>query len=175
MAQQYKIDEVQKIKTKLENAKSIILVDYKGINIEEVNELRNRFRNAKVDYFISKNTFIKIALNDLGITELDSYLVGPTAIAACDIDEVAPARELKKFKKEIMEDKDFPQFKVGFVAGELMGADKLNQLAELPSKEVLMSMVLQGFNAPISGLVGVLQGVLRKFVYAVDAVAKEKK
>ncbi|MCF7794530.1 MAG: 50S ribosomal protein L10 [Candidatus Cloacimonetes bacterium] len=174
MAQQYKIEEVQKIKERLENAKSIVLVDYKGINIEEVDELRNRFRNAEVDYFISKNTFIKIALNDLGIKELDSYLVGPTAVASCKEDEVAPARELKKFNKEVMEEKDFPKFKIGFVAGKVMDVDKLNQLADLPSKEALLSMVLQGFNAPISGLVGVLHGVLRKFVYAVDAVAKEK-
>lgn len=175
MAQQYKIDEIQNIKERLENAKSIVLVDYKGINIEEVDELRNRFRNANVDYFISKNTFIKIALNDLGIKELDSYLAGPTAIAACTVDEVAPARELKKFIKDVMADKPFPSFKAGLVAGEVMDVDKLKQLAELPSKEDLLSMVLQGFNAPISGLVGVLQGVLRKFVYAVDAVAKEKK
>jgi large subunit ribosomal protein L10 len=174
MAQPYKIEEVQRIKERLENAKSIILVDYKGINIEEVNELRNRMRNAHVDYFISKNTFIKIALNDLGINDLDSNLAGPTAIAASMDDEVAPARELVNFKKDIMSEKQFPSFKVGFVSGKLMDVAELDQLAKLPSKEALMSMVLQGFNAPISGLVGVLQGILRKFVYAVDAVAKKE-
>jgi large subunit ribosomal protein L10 len=81
MIQAYKIDEVKKVKERLQNAKSIVLIDYKGINIEEVDELRNRMRNAEVDYFISKNTFIKLALNELGISELDSQLVGPTAIA----------------------------------------------------------------------------------------------
>lgn len=172
MVQAYKIDEVKKVKERLQNAKSIVLIDYKGINIEEVDELRNRMRNAEVDYFISKNTFIKLALNELGISELDSQLVGPTAIAATTIDEVAPARELAKFRKEIMEDKDFPNFKLGLVDGKVMEASELEQLAKLPSKEVLISMILQGFNAPVTGFVGVLNGILRKFVYAVDAIAK---
>ncbi len=172
MVQAYKIDEVKKVKERLQNAKSIVLIDYKGINIEEVDELRNRMRNAEVDYFISKNTFIKLALNELGISELDSQLVGPTAIAATTIDEVAPARELAKFRKEIMEDKDFPNFKLGLVDGKVMEASELEQLAKLPSKEVLISMILQGFNAPVTGFVGVLNGILRKFVYVMDAIAK---
>lgn len=175
MAQPYKIEEVQQIKKRLEKAKSIVLIDYKGINIEEVDELRNRMRNAHVDYFISKNTFIKIALNDLGIEDLNSDLVGPTAIAACATDEVAPARELANFKKDIMPDKEFPVFKVGYVSGKVMNVTELEQLAKLPGKEVLLSMVLQGLNAPISGLVGTLQGILRKFVYTVDAVAKKER
>ena len=172
MVQAYKIDEVKKVKERLQNAKSIVLIDYKGINIEEVDELRNRMRNAEVDYFISKNTFIKLALNELGISELDSQLVGSTAIATTTIDEVAPARELAKFRKEIMEDKDFPNFKLGLVDGKVMEASELEQLAKLPSKEVLISMILQGFNAPVTGFVGVLNGILRKFVYTVDAIAK---
>jgi large subunit ribosomal protein L10 len=172
MVQAYKIDEVKKVKERLQNAKSIVLIDYKGINIEEVDELRNRMRNAEVDYFISKNTFIKLALNELGISELDSQLVGPTAIATTIVDEVAPARELAKFRKEIMEDKDFPNFKLGLVDGKVMEASELEQLAKLPSKEVLISMILQGFNAPVTGFVGVLNSILRKFVYAVDAIAK---
>jgi len=174
MAQAYKIDEVKQIKDRLENAKSIVLVDYKGINIEEVDELRNRLRNAKVDYFVSKNTFIKIALNDLGISDLDDSLSGPTAVAASMDDEVAPAREIANFKKEVNKDKDFPAFKVGYVAGECMNSDQLVKLAKLPNKEALISMVLQGFNAPITGLVGALSGILKNFVYAVDAIAKQK-
>ena len=174
MVQTYKIDEVKRVKERLQNAKSIVLIDYKGINIEEVDELRNRMRNAKVDYFISKNTFIKLALNDLGISELDSQLVGSTAIATTTLDEVAPARELAKFRKEIMEDKDFPNFKIGLVDGKIMEASELEQLAKLPSKEVLISMILQGFNAPVTGFVGILNGILKKFVYTVDAIAKIK-
>ena len=174
MVQAYKIDEVKKIRERLDNAKAIILINYKGVNIEEVNELRNRMRNAKVDYFVSKNTFIKIALNELGISDLDNHLVGPTALAVAITDEVAPARELMKFKEDITIDKDFPSFKAGLISGKVMTAEQLEKLAKLPSKEVLLSMILQGFNAPIVGLVGALQGILRKFVFVVDEIAKQK-
>lgn len=174
MIQTYKKEAVKNIKDRLDNAKSIVLIDYKGINIEEVDELRNRMRNADVDYFISKNTFIKIALNELGIKEFDEHLSGPTAVAISKIDEVAAARELAKFKKDVMDDKDFPKFKIGIVGSDVMEVSQLEQLSKLPSKEVLLSMVLQGFNAPITGFVGALSGILRKFIYAIDTIAKEK-
>ena len=105
---------------RLSDAKAIVLVDYKGINIEQVNQLRNRFRESQVDYFVQKNTLIKIALNGLGITELDPYLNGPTAVAVCKMDEVSPARELTKFLKEVMENKNYPSFKVGYIAGQYL-------------------------------------------------------
>ncbi|MDP8269356.1 MAG: 50S ribosomal protein L10 [Candidatus Tenebribacter davisii] len=174
MVQAYKEEAIKVIKDRLDNAKSIVLIDYKGINIEEVDELRNRMRSADVDYFISKNTFIKIALNELGIKEFDEHLNGPTAVAISKVDEVTAARELSKFKNDIMEDKDFPKFKIGLVGKDIMNIDQLEQLAKLPSKEVLLSMVLQGFNAPITGFVGALSGILRKFIYAIDTIAKAK-
>ena len=115
MVQQVKYDIVAHLKEKLDSAKAIVLVDYKGINVEQVNTLRNEFRKTQVDYLVQKNTLIKIALNELGITELDSYLTGPTAVAICHNDEVAPARILVKFIKEVMEEAAFPSFKVGYI------------------------------------------------------------
>ena len=73
-----------------------------------------------------------------------------------------------------MNDKEFPSFKTGYVSGKFMQADELEKLAKLPGKEVLLSMILQGFNAPMTGLVGALQGIIKKFVYTVDAVAKKQ-
>ena len=131
MLQQYKIDEVNQLKDRMTNAKSIVLVDYKGINIEEVDELRTRMRNANVDYFVSKNTFIKIALNELGIDGLDEYLVGSTAVAVSLEDEVSPAREFAKFKKDVVRDKDFPNFKHGYVSGNVIDGAQLQQLSQL--------------------------------------------
>ncbi len=174
MYQPYKIEEIKKTKERLEGKKSIVLIDYKGVNIEEVDELRNRMRDAGVDYFVTKNTFIKIALNELDISDLDSYLAGPTAVAASSEDEVAPARELAKFKKEITKEKDFPLFKIGYINGNVMDVEKLQQLSKLPNKDQLLSMVLQGFNAPINGFVGALNGIITKFVRTVDAVAKKQ-
>lgn len=174
MVQAYKLDIVKDLKERLQDAKAIVLVDYKGINIEQVNQLRSRFRNDKVDYLVQKNTLVKIALHDLGITELDDYLVGPTALAICKVDEIAPARVVVKFLKEVMEDKEIPQFKAGFVSGSIFNAMQMNALAKLPSREELLAKVMGSAQAPISRLLGVTQGIIRKFVYAVDAVANTK-
>lgn len=174
MVQSVKYDIVKDLTERLSSAKAIVLVDYKGINIVQVNQLRNRFRESQADYFVQKNTLIKIALNSLGITELDPYLQGPTAVAVSKLDEVSPAREIIKFLKEVMEDKSYPSFKAGYIAGHLFRAAELTALAKLPSREELLAKVLFGMNAPLSNFVSINQGIIRKFVYAVDAIAKKQ-
>jgi len=170
MVQQHKLDVVKDLVARLSSAQAIVLVDYKGINIEQVNELRARFRKDQVDYVVQKNTLIKIALNELNITGLDDYLKGPTAVAICLDDEVSPARVLAKFKKEIMEDLGFPTFKAGYVAGHVFSAKQLEALAGLPTREELLSKVVGSMAAPITGFMAVNQGIIRKFVYALNAV-----
>lgn len=174
MANELKVNKVQELTERLKDAKAIVLVDYKGINIEEVDQLRQRMRNSKIDYFVAKNTFIKRALNSMDITLLDEELVGPTAVAVSKEDEVGPARELASFVKDVMSDKSFPTFKIGYIDGKIFDKQDLAYLAKLPSKEQLLGMVLSGFNAPINNLVFTLQAVVNKFVYAVDAIAKQK-
>ena len=174
MVQSVKYDIVKDLTERLSSAKAIVLVDYKGINIVQVNQLRNRFRESQADYFVQKNTLIKIALNSLGITELDPYLQGPTAVAVSKLDEVSPAREIIKFLKEVMEDKSYPSFKAGYIAGHLFSAAELTALAKLPSREELLAQVLSCINAPVSNFVSINQGIIRKFVYAVDAIAKKQ-
>ena len=174
MVKDYKKNAVKGITAKLKDSKAIIFIDYKGINTAEDTILRNRMRDAGVTYFVAKNTFVKISLNDLGIEALNDYLKGPTAVATSVKDEVSAARELEKFKKEVAPDKDFLKFKVGLINNKIMDSTQLTQLAKLPPKEVLLSQILQGFNAPITGFVGVLQGIIRKFVYVVDAIKEEK-
>ena len=171
---EYKVKTVDNIKERLDGARAIVLVDYKGINVEEVNKLRGNFRSEQVDYFISKNTWIKIALNQMGITSLDDYLKGPTGVIVSKSDEVAPARIVKKFKETELDKKEFFSFKVGLISGDVYLANQLIQLAEMPSKEELMAQVLRGINAPASGVVGVVSGVMSALVRAVDAVAKQK-
>lgn len=176
MVKDYKVKKVDDLKDRLSNARAIVLVDYKGINVEQDSLLRSHFRKDDVDYFVAKNTLIHIALKELGISQLDSFLNGPTAVAVSKKDEVAPARVVKKFVETELDknSKDLLAFKAGFVGGELFNVAQLSQLANLPSREELIARVLAGFNAPISGFVGVLQGVIRKFVYAVDEIAKSK-
>ena len=174
MVQNVKYDIVKNLKSRLDGAKAIVLVDYKGINIEQVNLLRKAFRASGVDYFVQKNTLIKLALNELGINELDSELMGPTAVAVCNLDEVSPARVLAKFVKEVMEGAAFPRFKVGYVSGHVFSATELKALAALPSRDELLAMVVGTAQAPISSFLGVTSGIIRKFVLAVDAIAKKQ-
>ncbi len=174
MVKEYKVTRVDVLKKRLENARAIVLVDYKGINVESDNLLRTRLRKADVDYFVAKNTLIRIALNDLGITSLDGELHGPTAIAVSKKDEASPAREISKFVETEMDNKELLSYKAGLIGDQIFTPVQLKQLAALPSREELIARVLAGFNAPITGFVGVLQGVIRKFVYAVDAIAKSK-
>ena len=170
MVQPYKVNIVNNLIERLKDAKAIVLVDYKGINIEQVNDLRARFRSEQVDYVVQKNTLIKLALKELNISGLDEHLKGPTALAICLEDEVSPARVLAKFKKEIMEDAGFPSFKVGYVAGHIFDAQQLNSLAALPTRDELLGQVLRGMAAPITGFMAVNQGIIRKFIYAVTAL-----
>jgi len=174
MVQNVKYDIVKNLKSRLDGAKAIVLVDYKGINIEQVNSLRAAFRASGVDYFVQKNTLIKLALNELGIKELDSELAGPTAVAVCNLDEVAPARVLTKFLKEVMEDAAFPKFKAGYVAGHVFNATELKALASLPSRDELLARVVGTVQAPLSSFLGVTSGIIRKLVLAVDAIAKKQ-
>jgi large subunit ribosomal protein L10 len=173
MVQSSKYDVVSEIKSRVADAKAIVLVDYKGINIDEVSELRNRMRAENVDYFVQKNTLIKIALNELGITGLDSYLKESTAVAVSLQDEVAPAKVIAKFKKDVMADKQFPSFKAGYISGVVFTDQQLGKLATMPSREELLAQVLRCFNGPMQGLVCAMSGIIKKFVYAVDAIAKQ--
>lgn len=174
MIQPVKKKEVEILQDRLKDKKSIVLVDYKGIDVEEVQELRARMREANVDYFVAKNTLIKIALENLDIKDLHDYLVGPTAIALSEEDEVAPAREIAKFKKEVTKKKEYPSFKIGLINNELMEVKDLEKFAELPDKDELIAQVLRGFNAPITGFVGTLKGIIRKFVYVLNAIEEKK-
>ena len=174
MIQHKKQNTVENLKERLAGAKAIILVDYKGINVEQVNKLRNLFKEAKVDYLVQKNTLIKIALNELGINDLDVYLQGPTAVAISKDDEVTPAKVLVKFVKDVMEDANFPKFKGGLISGKVMNQSELQKIAQLPSREELLARIMGSMQAPLSNFVNVSQGIIRKFVYAIDALAKQK-
>lgn len=162
MVQPYKKNLVSEIKVRLDSAKAIVLVDYKGINIEEVDQLRKRFRNNDVDYFVQKNTLVKIALNELGITELDSFLVGPTGVAVCKTDEISAAREMATFIKEVMEDKPFPTFKAGFVDGVLYLKDDLSKLSKIPSRDVLLGRMFGSMLSPVSSFVRLIDAIAKK-------------
>jgi large subunit ribosomal protein L10 len=161
---------VAEIKEKLERAQSIVLIDYRGLTVAEVTDLRNQFRGAGVEYAVLKNTMITLAAQDLQITGLEEHLKGPTAVAFGYNDPVAPAKIITEYVKKNKK----ISVKCGMIDKKVVDVAGVTALAELPPREVLIAKMMGSMNAPITGFVGVLSGVMRKFVYAVEAVRKQK-
>lgn len=160
---------VAEIKDKFEHSAGVVLADYRGLTVAEVTKLRVQLREAGVEYRVLKNTMVRRAAHEVGIEGLDSYLEGPTALAF-SADPVAPAKVLIDFAKT---NKKF-SIKAGVVEGKVIDPNGVKSLADLPSREVLLAMVLSGIQAPLAGLVNVLQGPIRKMGYALEEVRKLK-
>ena len=168
--QEIKRGVVAEIKEKFQSSKSMVFIDYRGLTVAEVTELRNRCRKQGVEYRVLKNTMLELAAHDLGITGLDPYLKGPTAVAFGINDPVAPAKLFTDFLKQAKK----TEIKCGFVEGQVLDLAGVQALADLPPKEVLIARMMGSLNAPISNFVGVLSATLRSLVYAIDAVRKQK-
>ena len=167
-----KQDTVEGIKKRFSECKSVILVDYRGVNVAQVTELRKQFRDAGVDYVVLKNTLVERAVKELGIKGLDQYLKGPSAFAFGLNDPVAPAKALTDFITKTKNNTLKP--KGGYLDGSVFGPEGVKALAELPPKEVLIARMMGSLNAPITNFVGALSAILRSIVYAIDAVRKQK-
>ncbi|MBI4726614.1 50S ribosomal protein L10 [candidate division TA06 bacterium] len=168
-----KTDKEQKVlelTEKIKTAKSVYLTDFTGLNVPQATELRKKLREASVEYRVAKNTLTKLAAKNAGYEMLADYLTGPTGLAFGITDAIIPAKILTEFAKE----GNKPTVKIGLIEGKLVDPSEVKQLALLPSREALLSMVLAGLQAPIAGLVGVLGGILQKLVGTVDAIAKQK-
>ena len=151
---------VSEIVEKLNNSSSAVVVDYKGLTVAEVTELRKVMREAGVDYKVYKNTLVRRAAQEVGIEQFnDELLVGTNAIAFGYDDPVAPARILKKF----IETHPKMKLKMGVVEGEFYDEAKIMELANIPSREELIAKLLGSLKAPVSN-----------FVYLVDAIAQKQ-
>ena len=149
---------VEEIKNNIQNAKSIVLIDYRGITVAEDTALRKEFRENNVVYKVYKNRLFKKACEDLGITGFDSYLEGTTAFAfGMDEETVAP-RIAKKQIKAINK----MEIKAGYCDGEVIDAVAVDKLASIPSKEQLIANLLAMLNAPVSALARALQAIAEK-------------
>jgi len=140
----------------LKSAQAGVLVDYRGITVEEDTRLRAKLREAGVEYKVVKNTLTRFAANEVGFGELDPQLNGPTALAISTTDAVAPAKVISDFAKDV----EALEIKAGFVDGKVIGLDEIKQLASTPSKDVLIAKIMGSLNAPISKLVRTLQALV---------------
>jgi large subunit ribosomal protein L10 len=167
---QVKSENVEEIKAKISKAQSMVLVDYRGLNVAQLTELRSQYRKAGVEYKVYKNSMMRFAFKDLGLEDFNEFLKGPSAVAFGYDDPVSAAKITSQFAKTY----DKLEIKAGIVDGKVIDVTGVNSLAELPSREVLIAQVLGGFNAPIQGFANVLQGTIRSLAIVLNAIAEEK-
>ena len=147
---------VDALATKLQGSTAAVFVDYKGITVAQDTELRNKFREAGVEYTVVKNTLTRFAANKAGYNQFDEMLNGTTSLATSAGDPIAPtgdpsapARIVCEFAKK---NKNVLKIKGGFVEGSVLSVEQLQGFGELPSKDALIAQVLGTFLAPISAL-----------------------
>ena len=149
---------VEGIKSELKDAKSIIFVDYRGITVAEDTAMRKEFRENNVTYKVFKNRLLVRALNDLGITDYDPKMFEGTTAVAFGNDEVAPAKVFCKHANNLKK----MSVKFGIVDGQIYDQKQVEELAKIPSKEVLIAMLLGTLNAPVSALARALNAIAEK-------------
>ena len=154
-----KKEMVNVLAEKMEKAVAGVMVDYRGLTVEQDTKLRNELRAAGIEYAVVKNTLTRFAANRIGYTEFDEVLNGPTALALSYDDVVAPARVLAEFAEK----NDALEIKAGFMEGKAMSVNEVVALSKIPSKDTLYAMLAGGLNATIAGL-----------ARAIDAVREQK-
>ena len=155
-----KKETVAEIAKKFQDAQSVVIVDYKGITVDQVTELRAQFREANVDYCVLKNTLVRRALAECKIEGLDDALKGPSAFAFGMQDVVSPAKVVNEFVKKSKT--KFLTVKAGMMGDEVIDAAMVNELANTPTREELLARLLGSLQSSISGFVRVLDAIATK-------------
>ena len=164
---QGKIATVQEIEGKLKNAKSVVFLNYQGLNTQEDADLRRKFRKADVQYHVYKNNLVRIALNNLGITELDDKLNGTLSMAFSNADEVSAAKIIKEEKF-----KDKMAFQFGLIGNQVLSKDEVVRLASMPNKETLIAQLMGLINSGARGIATVINAVPRNLAMVINAANK---
>lgn len=167
---QARVEEVERLKERLRDAKSMVLTDYRGLTVAEITALRQALREVSAEYRVVKNSLAQLAAQELGIEELERYLKGPTAVAFGSGDLVATAKILTAFSKKA----PVLQVKAGVVDGQLLPREEVLAMTELPPREVMLARLLGVMAAPLRGLVTVLSGSLRGLVVGLDQVRQKR-
>lgn len=153
-----KAKEVSEVADRFKNAESVVVVDYRGLTVEEVTNLRKDLREAGVSMSVIKNKILTRAADEAGYSDLKDTFVGPSAVAFSNEDAIAPAKILKKYADDI----DALEIKGGILEQKVASVDKINEFASLPSREDLLSMLLSELQAPIRNVAYALNAVIEK-------------
>lgn len=165
---------VAEIEEKIKNSKSIVVVDYRGLSVSEITELRSQYRQNDVEYKVYKNTLSRRAFENLGYTDMLEYLTGPNAIAFSMGDATTSAKVTSKFA----ETNNKLEIKVGMLGDEVLDVTGVSKLAKIPSREVLIGKLVGSLNAPISNFVNTTQQLIhtpmRNLIHVAETLAERK-
>lgn len=161
---------VERLHQQLSNAEIVIIVDYKGLNVEKITQLRAEMRKQGVLIEVVKNTLLRRASQDTNAMCLDDFLTGPNAIILSTTDPVAPAKVLVDFVK----DNEKLEIKAGSLNGKLLNAEDIKQLATMPSKDELIAKFVRTINEVPTSFVRVLSSVPGSFVNVLNAIKDQK-
>lgn len=166
-----KEDEVKALTEKFTRAKSVILADFRGMKMPQIQALRKLLKEAGAEFSVAKNTLVKKSLIDAGYTGVkDEDFQGPIGTLFSYEDEIAPIKAIVTFKKE----NDLPEIKFGYFEKNYISDSEISKLATLPSKPELYAKVVGGLSSPLYSIVGVLQANVRNLVYALDQIRAQK-
>ena len=165
-----KAEKVKDLHAKFNEVTGAILSDYRGLNVQQMADLRNRVREVEAELYVVKNTLARRAAVDTDFVNLTDQFVGPTSIAFTEGDVVAMAKALTEYAKA----EPNLEIRAGLVEGQVLTPAQVTALAELPPREVLLARALASLQSPMSGLVGVLQGIQRQFLFVLQAIQNAK-
>lgn len=170
MARPEKVEAVEKIKERFNNAEGALLTEYRGLSVAELAELRSSLRESDAEYKVLKNTLARIAAKEVGLDGLDDMLEGPTAIAFCKGDAAAVAKTLDEASKK------FPVLviKGGVLKGSIIDAEQAQRLAKLEPRETQLAKIVLMVNGPVQQTANVLGASLRDLGSMLSQVAKQK-
>lgn len=165
-----KTEAVRKIKEKISRAQGLVLTDFRGLNVPELEALRDGLRKTNAEYNVVKNTLLEIAAAEIGIDSLEAYLVGPTAVAIGYDDPIAPAKVIQDFIRQYRK----LEVKGGIIDGRVVDAATIKALADLPGRPELIAQVVGGVRSPLYGLVGVLSALPRNLASVLDQIRQKQ-
>jgi large subunit ribosomal protein L10 len=164
---QEKVESVEDLKRRLSGVKTVLLAEYRGLTVQQLNDLRRQLRSVSAEYKIVKNRLARLALSE-SLSGVKSLLKGPTGMVISKDDPVAVAKALHTFART----NQALVIKAGYVEGQMLEPAGLKALADLPSKEAIRSQIVGALQGPMAQLVGLLQAPQRELVYVLSQRGK---
>lgn len=166
-----KVETIERITRLFQESNSFFITDYQGLNVPDMTNLRKKLRENKVKYLIAKNTLYKLAAKNVGQDKLDEHFTGPTAVAFASEDASLAAKVLYDSFKE----KERPRIKAFVVDNSIYQPDDIKRLAELPPRDILLSMLVTAVESPLSSVVNAINGIFSELVRTIDTLGEKKK